>query len=164
MNINKVKKIIYKWYEDFNNDPIDNISISPIDEDIFNWNLIIFGPKDSYYEGGIFKAKIEFPEDFPKNPPVIKFISRIFHPNIYSNGIVCISILHPSGDDLYGYEKSCERWRPVHTINSILLSIISLFFDPNDESPANIDAGKLWREDKEAYQVEVNKDIKKSLE
>ena len=164
MNINKVKKIIIKWYEDFNNDPIENISISDIEDDIFNWNIIIFGPKDSYYEGGIFKAIIEFPQDFPKNPPVFKFISNIFHPNIYKNGIVCISILHPSGEDTYGYEKSSERWRPVHTINSILLSIISLLFDPNDESPANIEAAKLWREDKTLYQKQVNKDIRKTLE
>ena len=163
MNLNKVKKIIFKWYEDFINDPIDGISISPIDDDIFNWNLIIFGPKDSYYEGCIFNAKIQFPENFPIGPPVIKFTSQIYHPNIYTNGIICISILHPPGNDIYGYESSVERWRPVHTINSILLSIISLFFDPNDESPANVEAAKLWREDKKLYQKEVNKNIRKSL-
>jgi ubiquitin-conjugating enzyme E2 G1 len=53
---------------------------------------------------------------------------------------VCISILHPPGDDKYGYEKAEERWLPVHTAETILLSVISMLSDPNDQSPANIEA------------------------
>lgn len=56
------------------------------------------------------------------------------------NGSVCISILHEPGDDKYGYEKASERWLPVHTVETILISVISLLADPNDESPANVDA------------------------
>ena len=58
------------------------------------------------------------------------------------------------------YEDSSERWRPVHTIESIILSIISLLSNPNDESPANIDAGKLWRENKEEYKKKVRDCVK----
>lgn len=53
---------------------------------------------------------------------------------------MCISILHEAGDDKYGYEKACERWLPVHTVETILLSVISMLADPNYESPANVDA------------------------
>ncbi|KAL3924074.1 MAG: hypothetical protein SGPRY_004027 [Prymnesium sp.] len=49
-------------------------------------------------------------------------------------------ILHSPGDDTYGYEQAEERWRPIHTAESILLSVISMLADPNIESPANIDA------------------------
>ena len=56
------------------------------------------------------------------------------------NGDVCISILHEPGDDKYGYEKAAERWLPVHTVETILLSVISMLADPNFESPANVDA------------------------
>lgn len=56
------------------------------------------------------------------------------------DGKVCISILHEPGEDKFGYEKSSERWRPIHTVETILLSVISMLADPNDESPANIDA------------------------
>lgn len=56
------------------------------------------------------------------------------------NGDVCISILHEPGDDKYGYEKAAERWLPVHTVETILLSVISMLADPNYESPANVDA------------------------
>ena len=56
------------------------------------------------------------------------------------NGNVCISILHEPGDDRFGYEKASERWLPVHTVETILISVISMLADPNDESPANVDA------------------------
>lgn len=53
---------------------------------------------------------------------------------------MCISILHEPGDDKWGYEKASERWLPVHTVETILISVISMLADPNDESPANVDA------------------------
>ena len=53
---------------------------------------------------------------------------------------MCISILHEPGEDKWGYEKPEERWLPVHTVETILLSVISMLADPNDESPANVDA------------------------
>lgn len=65
---------------------------------------------------------------------VIKFVL------VEKNGDVCISILHEPGDDKWGYEKASERWLPVHTVETILISVISMLADPNDESPANVDA------------------------
>ena len=59
---------------------------------------------------------------------------------VSKEGDVCISILHEPGEDKYGYEKPEERWLPIHTVESILLSVISMIADPNDESPANVDA------------------------
>ena len=56
------------------------------------------------------------------------------------NGDVCISILHEPGEDKWGYEKPEERWLPIHTVETILISVISMLADPNDESPANVDA------------------------
>jgi ubiquitin-protein ligase len=70
----------------------------------------------------------------------MKFVTEIWHPNIDKNGDVCISILHEPGDDKFGYEKASERWLPVHTVETILISVISMLADPNDESPANVDA------------------------
>ena len=59
------------------------------------------------------------------------------------NGDVCISILHAPGDDEWGYEKASERWLPIHTVSSIIISVISMLADPNDQSPANVDAA-VW--------------------
>lgn len=159
----KAIKVIMKNYEIFKNDPVNGVSIGINEDDIFNWDVVIIGPKDSPYEGGLFTAKITFPENFPLMPPKFVFTNEIFHPNVYQDGKVCISILHPPGDDKWGYEKAEDRWRPVHTVNSIILSIILLLNSPNDESPANVDAGKIWREDRDLFQNRVNLCIRKSL-
>lgn len=67
---------------------------------------------------------------------------------VEKNGDVCISILHEPGDDKWGYEKAEERWLPIHTVETILLSVISMLADPNDASPANVDAAvsDTWSE------------------
>ncbi|XP_037085252.1 ubiquitin-conjugating enzyme E2 G1-like [Pollicipes pollicipes] len=70
----------------------------------------------------------------------MKFITEVCHPNIEKNGDVCISILHEPCDDTCGYEKASERRLPVHTVETILISVISMLADPNDEGPANVDA------------------------
>mmetsp|Transcript_40019 Transcript_40019/g.54257 ORF Transcript_40019/g.54257 Transcript_40019/m.54257 type:complete len:107 (-) Transcript_40019:288-608(-) len=69
------------------------------DNDLFLWNVVISGPPDTLYEGGYFRAQLKFPNDYPNNPPEMKFKSKMWHPNIYSDGKVCISILHAPGTD-----------------------------------------------------------------
>lgn len=91
---------------------------------------------------------MKFPENYPHAPPTLTFCDPIpFHPNIYpQTGLLCISILHPSGHDEFGYEDASERWTPVQTPETILLSVVSLMNDPNDSSPANVEAASMWRE------------------
>jgi ubiquitin-conjugating enzyme E2 G1 len=69
------------------------------DDDLFLWNIVFEGPEDSLYEGGYFKAQLKFPEDYPNNPPLMTFKTKMWHPNIHTDGKVCISILHPPGVD-----------------------------------------------------------------
>lgn len=89
----------------------------------------------------MFKAELVFPTDYPNQPPKMRFLSEMHHPNVYAaDGRVCISILHAPGEDNFGYEAAEERWRPIHTAESILVSVISMIADPNVDSPANIDA------------------------
>jgi len=144
--------------------PNENFSAGLVDDDIYKWEIIIMGPGDTYFEGGYFKARLDFPMDYPHRPPKMRFISKMWHPNIHTNGSVCISILHEPGDDTFGYEQAGERWSPIQTVETIVLSVISLLADPNDESPANIDAAKQWREDKIAFKREVGKTVRRSIE
>lgn len=82
---------------------------------------------------------------------------------VYPNGDVCISILHPPEDDKYGYESAAERWSPVQTPETILLSVISMLSSPNDESPANVDAAKMLREDPKEFKRRCRKVVRESL-
>lgn len=111
-----------------------------------------------YYGGGNFCALLTFPETYPHRPPTLVFQDPIpFHPNIYTDGKVCISILHPPEEDKYGYESASERWSPVQSPETILLSVMSLFEDPNDESPANVEAARLLREERGGTSKEFRK-------
>jgi len=93
----------------------------------------------------------------------MKFMSEIFHPNVYPDGRVCISILHAPGDDPMGYETSAERWSPVQSIEKILLSVVSLLAEPNEASPANVDAAKMFRENREKFDDVAKRSVKKTL-
>jgi len=133
-----------------------------VDDNPYVWDITIFGPPDTPYESGMFKAEMVFPQDYPNMPPKMKFISDIWHPNVYPDGGVCISILHAPGEDSYGYEAAAERWRPIHTAESILLSVISMLADPNTEPPANIDAAKQFRDDNPEFVKRVKRCVRKS--
>ena len=141
-------------------------SVGLIDEnDFFKWSVCFTGPEDTIYEGGFFKAILTFPKDFPQNPPEMKFITEMWHPNIYPDGKVCISILHPPGVDQFNeLEKAEERWRPVLGVEQILISVISMLNEPNIESPANIDASVMFRDHREKYEQKVRELVLKSME
>ena len=73
---------------------------------------------DTPFEDGTFKLLLTFTEDYPNKPPTVKFLSRMFHPNIYANGELCLDILQ-------------NRWSPTYDVTAILTSIQSLLHDPN---------------------------------
>ena len=93
------------------------------------------------------------------------FKTKMFHPNIYSDGKVCISILHAPGQDaMNASEKPEERWRPIIGVEAILMSVISMLNDPNIDSPANLDASVKFRDDNEGYNKEVRRLAQKSID
>lgn len=93
----------------------------------------------------------------------MQFTCEMFHPNIYKDGTVCISILHPPGDDPNQYESASERWSPIQSVEKILISVMSMLAEPNGESGANVDASKVWREDRAGYEREVARCTRKVL-
>jgi len=136
-----------------------SIEVNP--KNFFIWDVLIIGPPETIFEGGIFKCQFKFPNDYPNHPPEFKFLSKLYHPNIYPDGKVCISILH-EGKDEWGYEHISERWNPSHSINSVLMSILSMLPNPNFESPANVDASVMWRNDWKRYKKIVYEIVSKS--
>ncbi|KAB2621106.1 ubiquitin-conjugating enzyme E2 7 [Pyrus ussuriensis x Pyrus communis] len=147
MAASQASLLLQKQLKDLCKNPVDGFSAGLVDENnIFEWSVTIIGPPDTLY------------------PPTVKFTSEIWHPNVYTDGRVCISILHPPGEDPNGYELASERWTPVHTVESIVLSIISMLSSPNDESPANVEAAKEWRDRREDFKKKVSRCVRKSQE
>lgn len=122
---------IHVFRLDLARNPPDGVSVGLGDDgNIFHWELLIVGPPETLYEGGFFNAKLEFPADFPNSPPVMTFTTPIWHPNgkivhkismtsfictyifsiiilfhaVYEDGRVCISILHPPGEDQFNQQ------------------------------------------------------------
>ena len=119
-------------------DPPANCSAGPVDDDIFHWQATIIGPEDSPYHGGVFIVSINFSADYPFKPPKVYFITKIYHPNVNSQGAICLDILK-------------ENWSPALTVSKLLLSICSLLTDPNPDDPLVIEIANLYKKNKEAY-------------
>ncbi|KAK9235464.1 ubiquitin-conjugating enzyme/RWD-like protein [Lipomyces kononenkoae] len=156
--------ILRRQLREISRNGIPGISAGLVDDNIYQWEVLLIGPDDTLYEGGFFKARLSFPEDYPLQPPKMRFETAMWHPNVYQDGNVCISILHPPGEDKYGYEDAGERWLPVHSPETILLSVIAMLSSPNPDSPANIDAARELREDYPAFKKRVRKLVRESAE
>uniref|UniRef100_A0A8R1IAA5 UBC core domain-containing protein n=1 Tax=Caenorhabditis japonica TaxID=281687 RepID=A0A8R1IAA5_CAEJA len=144
--------------------PVEGFTIDVNEDNLFVWTVGIYGPPTTLYQGGYFKANIKFPSNYPYSPPSMKFTSKVWHPNVYENGDLCISILHAPVDDPQSGELACERWNPTQSVRTILLSVISLLNEPNTSSPANVDASVMYRKWKEDNDPEYAKIVKKQVE
>ena len=95
---------IQKELQDLGRDPPAQCSAGPVGDDLFHWQATIMGPPESPYQGGVFFLTIHFPVDYPFKPPKVAFTTRIYHPNINSNGSICLDILR-------------SQWSPALTIS-----------------------------------------------
>jgi ubiquitin-conjugating enzyme E2 A len=110
-------------------DPPAGVSASPIADNVMTWydhshatcldfhlglhdhrNAVIIGPADTPFEDGTFRLVMHFEEAYPNKPPGVKFISQMFHPNVYGTGELCLDILQ-------------NRWSPTYDVAAILTSI-----------------------------------------
>lgn len=157
-------KRLFQEYKLLTSSPPDGITAGPISENnLLHWEALIAGPSDTPYAGGIFPASLIFPPDYPLSPPVMKFLCDIWHPNVYANGTVCISILHAPGEDPNHYESASERWSPIQSTEKILISVMSMLAEPNDESPANVEAAVMWRERRGEFERVVRERVRRGL-
>ncbi|XP_076444123.1 ubiquitin-conjugating enzyme E2-17 kDa-like isoform X1 [Babylonia areolata] len=142
-------KRINKELQDLGKDPPTTCSAGPVGDDwlntngcptaqMFHWQATIMGPNESPYQGGIFFLTIHFPTDYPFKPPKVAFTTRIYHPNINSNGSICLDILR-------------SQWSPALTISKVLLSICSLLTDPNPDDPLVPEIARIYKTDRPKY-------------
>lgn len=163
-------KIIRKKLKAFSADLVEGLSF---DMETFNTNynegvfvndtnmvlnFTMRGPNDTLWEGIDYTGHFTFPRNFPMAPPTVKFNGNLYHPNIYSHGEVCISILH-AGHDSSNYESDADRWSPIHTPSSIMASIMLIFDKPNINSPANVDGAILFQHNPTALKKVINKEM-----
>ena len=114
-------------------------------------NIIFFnikGPKDSLYENGVWKIRVELPKEYPYKSPSVGFITKIYHPNIdYNSGSICLNVLN-------------NTWTPIYNICHIYETFLpQLLLYPNPEDPLNIKAANVYLSDINKYKTIVKKHI-----
>jgi len=130
MSAGRIKKEI----EDLKNDKTSGISVIL---DQYNPNHLVGtlrGPDDTPYAGGIFQVDVVIPPDYPFNPPKMKFITKMWHPNVSSvTGAICLDILK-------------DQWSPALTIKTAMLSLQALMCSPEPNDPQDAVVATMFKE------------------
>ena len=118
---------------------------------------------------------MHFEEQYPNKPPGVKFISQMFHPNVYGTGELCLDILQNRWSPTYDVAAiltSIQRYASLSFTNTPPLTIeifdadveCSLLNDPNTSSPANVEASNLYKDNRREYVKRVRETVEKSWE
>ncbi|KAF2897031.1 hypothetical protein ILUMI_09147 [Ignelater luminosus] len=123
-------------------DPLEGIQAKPLDLLCCHWQATIQGPIGSPYEGGIFYLYIQIPYTYPMCPPVVRFLTKIFHPNVSRHGDIGIDSIH-------------HNWSLALTISKVLISIQSLLTDPYCDVCMEPEVGSLYLKDRRAFEEQA---------
>jgi len=133
---NQLPRRIVKETQRLLSEPAPGISATPAEDNLRYFNVIIAGPAGSPFEGGIFKLELFLTEEYPMAPPKVRFLTKIYHPNIDKLGRICLDILK-------------DKWSPALQIRTVLLSIQALLSAPNPDDPLANDVSKHWKDDEQ---------------
>ena len=149
MSVTKSKKL-YGEYKHLKKNPIEGITAEPIDEnDLTKWKGRVEGAKGTPFEGGYFHFKINIPENYPFEPPEVKMVTKVYHPNINSeSGNICVNILKKG------------VWVPTNNIQSVLLSLQGLLSNPNTKDPLMGDINRVYLNNIDEYNAKVREWVK----
>ncbi|KAL3566232.1 hypothetical protein D5086_031647 [Populus alba] len=124
---------LFKEYKEVQREKVadPDIQLACDDTNIFKWTALIKGPSETPFEGGVFQLVFSVPEQYPLQPPQVRFLTKIFHPNVhFKTGEICLDILK-------------NAWSPAWTLQSVCRAIIALMAHPEPDSPLNCDSGSL---------------------
>ncbi|XP_058078440.1 ubiquitin-conjugating enzyme E2 22-like isoform X2 [Magnolia sinica] len=133
-----VVKQLAKELKNLDETPPEGIKVCINDDDFSTIFAYIEGPAGTPYENGVFRMKLLLLHDFPQSPPKGYFLTKIFHPNIATNGEICVNTLK-------------KDWNPSLGLRHVLLVVRCLLIEPFPESALNEQAGKMLLENYEEY-------------
>ncbi|GAA5855242.1 hypothetical protein JCM9279_007519 [Rhodotorula babjevae] len=118
----------------------------PNAEDLLNFELTI-APDEGMYKGGTFKFTVNINNNYPHEPPKVKCVPKIYHPNLDLEGNVCLNILR-------------EDWKPVLNLNAVMVGLQYLFLEPNADDPLNKDAANDLRQNRDRFVQNVARSMR----
>jgi len=118
----------------------------PEPSDILNFNVTI-APDEGFYKGGIFRFTFAINNNYPHEPPKVRCMQKIYHPNIDLDGNICLNILR-------------EDWKPVLNLHSVLVGLQYLFLEPNADDPLNKEAAEDLRNNRRSFESNVRTSVR----
>lgn len=110
------------------------ISVESINDSLVELRGRISGPPDTAYDSGVFELEVKIPDTYPFNPPKVRFLTKIWHPNISSvTGAICLDILK-------------DQWAAAMTIRTVLLSLQALLASPEPDDPQDAVVARQYKE------------------
>ncbi|CAG5940418.1 unnamed protein product [Menidia menidia] len=117
----------------------NQIKVDLVDENFTELRGEIAGPPDTPYEGGRYQLEIKIPETYPFNPPKVRFITKIWHPNISSvTGAICLDILK-------------DQWAAAMTLRTVLLSLQALLAAAEPDDPQDAVVANQYKQNPEMF-------------
>lgn len=127
----RIKREIEKLSE--NLEKLPGIKIAPTAENRRYFTGTISGPPGTCFEGGLFHFELFLPAGYPMDPPKVRLLTKIFHPNFDKIGRICLDIIKP------------QRWTPALQIVQVCLSIQQLMGSPEPSDPLANDVAEVWK-------------------
>jgi len=125
---------------DLREDTTSQITIELVDDSFFHLLGTFIGPPDTPYEGGTYEVDIVIPSSYPFSPPKMKFLTKLYHPNVSSaSGAICLDILK-------------DAWSPVLTLKSTIISLQSLLCSPEPNDPQDAEVAKHYMTSREGFE------------
>eukprot|EP00050_Salpingoeca_kvevrii_P006786 m.291651 g.291651 ORF g.291651 m.291651 type:complete len:151 (+) comp12498_c0_seq1:35-487(+) len=123
---------IVKETDRLKQEPVAGIAVEADSGNERYFHVAMDGPSQSPFEGGLFKLELFLPGEYPMSPPKVRFLTKIYHPNIDKLGRICLDILK-------------DKWSPALQIRTVLLSIQALLSAPNPDDPLANDVADVWK-------------------
>uniref|UniRef100_A0AAV1T431 E2 ubiquitin-conjugating enzyme n=1 Tax=Peronospora matthiolae TaxID=2874970 RepID=A0AAV1T431_9STRA len=116
--------------------PPDWCKVSTAEDNLMHWQAVLTGPENSPYEGGVFNLDMQFPSEYPFKAPRVRFVTRVYHPNIKSqSGEICADIIS-------------QNWTPTLNALHCLTAIKQVLEQPDMDNPLEPEIAKQMHENK----------------
>lgn len=117
------------------------VALGP-DSQIHHWRITLAGPPSTPYSAGTFGLTLDLPTDYPFKPPLVKFATRIYHPNVTndSSGNICLGMLKP------------DAWKPSSRVTAVLEAVRNLLVEPLPEDPLEARIADEYRSDRAEFE------------
>jgi len=109
---------------------------------VHNWTVTLQGPSNTPYADGTYGLLVNLPTNYPFKPPTVRFITRIYHPNVTNDslGNICLALLKP------------ENWKPATKVSAVLEAVRQLLVEPQPDDPLETRIADEYRQDRKAFE------------